>query len=238
MATEVKFYTHLEELLDTAPPLPAHKFWPEWFKRQPPVLSDADDDSPTSSTIRKCPAALDILSMGYIIPLWCDFKLLRNEDQLGWMFPPRAAQHFGGIQLHADAQMSEYPFDKDSFKGSVKFINPWSIVTPKGYSCMLVNPYFHTHPNLRTMNGIVETDGYHEAHVNTFFTAPVNTEITLPKGMPLVQVIPFKREDYKMKLVVGNFASKLNKVKEFLADSLFNGDRNRYRSELYVKRYK
>jgi len=57
------------------------------------------------------------------------------------------------------------------------------------------------------MDGVIDTDVYHEAHINTFFTAPINEEITLSRGMPLAQIIPFKREEYKMETVVGNYNS-------------------------------
>jgi len=239
MTTKIKFFTEIEELEKSLPPVPASKFWPEWFRNQKPLVDDGNlftGVQGQASTIRKCPAILDILSMGYIIPLWSDFKLMRVEDNVQYMVPPGVNEHFE-LTTHAHVQIDQYPFNEDTFKGSVKLFNPWSVVTPPGYSVMLVSPYYQTSPHLEAMQGIIDTDTYHEIHVNTFFTAPLKTEVDLKRGMPLVQVIPFKREDYEMETLVGDHSSMLGKVRNFVFDSMFNDDR-RYRKNLYSKRYK
>lgn len=235
MTTKIKFFTEIEELQTAMPPIPASKFWPEWFKKQNPKLNQ---NSPMyASTVRKCPAILDILSMGYIIPLWCDFKLKRVHNNVQFMTPPAVADHFQ-MTTHAKVQIEHYPFNKDTFNGSVKFFNPWSIVTPPGYSVMLVSPYYQTNPHIEAMQGIIDTDSYHEIHVNTFFTAPLDETIELPRGMPLVQVIPFKRENYEMETLVGNHSSMIGRARNFIFDSMFDQDSKRYRDNLYTKRYK
>lgn len=237
MTVKVKFYSNFKELEMSLPPVPASKFWPEWFKNQRPIIDG--NDQQYASTVRKCPAILDILSTGYIIPLWSDFKLKRtNKNEMGYLMPPAASELFGGITTHAKPQIDNYPFDNDTFPGSVKFMNPWGIVTPPGYSCMFVSPYYHSHPHIRAMNGIIETDRYHEAHINTFFNAKINEEIELKRGMPLVQVIPFKREEYEMETITGDGRSWISKIRDFVSDTQFLGDVKRYRDELYTKRYK
>ena len=231
----IKFYTEIEELEKTLPVVPASKFWPEWFKNQRPIFEG--NDKQYASTVRKCPAILDILSMGYVIPLWCDFKLARIEDDLGYMVPPKVSDIFS-LTTHNEIQIDAYPFDENTFKGSVKFYNPWEIVTPPGYSVLVVHPYYHVNLNLKTLDGVIDTDVYHEAHINTFFTAPLNEEIVFPKGMPLAQIIPFKREDYKMETAVGNHKSLTNRLRRFMNDTVFEKLKINYRSNLYSKRYK
>lgn len=234
MTTQIKFYTEIEELEKTLPVVPASKFWPEWFKNQRPIIEG--NDKQYASTVRRCPAILDILSMGYIIPLWCDFKLARMGEDVGYMVPSGVSETFQ-MTTHPTVQIDSYPFDENTFKGSVKFYNPWEILTPKGYSVMVVNPYYHTHPNLKTLDGVIDTDVYHEAHINTFFTAPLNEEITFERGMPLAQIIPFKREDYKMETAVGNYRSITNRLRRFMNDCVFENLKI-YRPNLYSKRYK
>ena len=68
--TNVLFYTAFKELEETIPPVPASEFWPEWFKKQ--TARRASDEHPWS-TVKSCPGIMDILNMGYIIPLWCDY---------------------------------------------------------------------------------------------------------------------------------------------------------------------
>lgn len=234
MTTNIKFYTEIEELESSLPPVPASKFWPEWFKNQRPIIEG--NDKQYASTVRRCPAILDILSMGYIIPLWCDFKLVRKENDIMYMVPPEVNDLFQ-MTTHAEAQIDAYPFQKDTFKGSVKFYNPWEILTPPGYSVMMVSPYYQTNPNLQAMSGVIDTDVYHEAHINTFFTGPLNQEIDLKRGMPLAQVIPFKREDYEMEVAIGHHRSITNRLRRFVKACVFE-NKSFYRDNLYSKRYK
>jgi len=234
MATNIKFFTEIEELEKSLPVVPASKFWPEWFKNQRPIIPG--NDKQYASTVRRCPAILDILSMGYVIPLWCDFKLKRVENDVLYAVPPEVGGTFQ-LTTHAEAQIDAYPFDDNTFKGSVKFYNPWGIVTPPGYSVMVVNPYYQTTSCLRTLDGVIDTDVYHEAHINTFFTAPLNEEIDLKRGMPLAQIIPFKREDYVMETAVGDHRSITNIIREFVSACTFDRQKS-YRNDLYSKRYK
>ncbi|SVD15174.1 uncharacterized protein METZ01_LOCUS368028, partial [marine metagenome] len=55
------------------PPVPASKFWPEWFKKHPGTRPGFEGKD--SRTVKSCPGILDVINMGYIIPLWCDYKV-------------------------------------------------------------------------------------------------------------------------------------------------------------------
>ena len=242
--TKVTFFTNYEELKESLPPVPASKFWPEWFKKQktPEVqMSQELEDRGGPKTVKSCPGILDVLNQGYIIPLWCDYKVVRvpsTQEQpqgIRWRMPG-GQQSLFGASTHPMEQMDAYPFSPDTFNGSFKFMNPWYVKTPPGYSCMFVAPYYNKHKNLEIMNGIIDTDLYHEAHINSFFTAPMGEEITFEYGMPICQVIPFKREDYEMEVLVGDHRSMHNKVTQFIHNSLFKAQH--YRPKLSPKRYK
>jgi hypothetical protein len=88
--------------------------------------------------------------------------------------------------------MNQHPYPK--------WINPWSIETPKGYSCLFIPPVHGGNEYFQIAEGIVDTDRY---------TSPVNfpfvlkdTEFTglIPAGTPMVQIIPFKRDSWKQEL--------------------------------------
>jgi hypothetical protein len=78
-----------------------------------------------------------------------------------------------------------------------KYINPWIPKTPKGYSSLFVQP-FHRESVFTILPGIVDTDAY-AAPVN--FPMVINDptfEGLIPKGTPIAQVIPFKRDSWSM----------------------------------------
>jgi hypothetical protein len=84
-----------------------------------------------------------------------------------------------------------------------KILSPWTIVTPKGYSCLFLPPMNNTDDRFSIIPGIVNTDTYN---------LPINFPILLngdkypvqdtflKKGTPYVQVIPYKRESWNMEI--------------------------------------
>lgn len=57
-----------DRILQTCPhPTPAAKNMPKWYKSLPPTLGQVEN-----GTMKRCIPALDAVSQGYIIPLWCD----------------------------------------------------------------------------------------------------------------------------------------------------------------------
>jgi hypothetical protein len=253
MTIDVTFFTNWEELKEAMPPVPATKFWPEWFKKQSGAKnmelgSEKNGMAPDGShqdgyqTVKSCPAVLDVLNMGYVIPLWSDYKVKRVEKNehcpqgIVWRMPAGPQSNMFGAATHPHEQMDAYPFPPDTFEGTFKLINPWSVKTPPGYSCYVCAPHYNKHGNLEVLNGVIDTDIYHELHVNTWFTAPIDEEVLLPISMPIVQIIPFKREDFQMDIKVGDHRSMHNKVTQFIHNAMFKAQH--YRAKLSPKRYK
>ncbi len=251
--TNVLFFTPVQELEETIPPVPASEFWPEWFRKQQPKR---DHDQHSWSTVKSCPGIMDILNMGYIIPLWCDYKVtkVRAPDMRGDINPETASSqpeqlmiitpqnlNQGGRPLfsaatHPHEQIDNYPFKENQWKGSLKFQMPWEIKTDPGYSCLITAPFYHRQHNLEVLTGSVDTDYYHEMHVNTFFESKVDEEILFERGTPLCQIIPYKREEYKMETAVGDYRTKINRLTQWIHNSMFAPQH--YRKKLNQQRYK
>jgi hypothetical protein len=103
----------------------------------------------------------------------------------------------GLITFHPVEQAPEHPMRNQH--AYPKWTNPWSIKTPKGYSVLFTQP-MHRESIFTILPGIVDTDTY---------TAPVNFPMVIndpnfegmiPKGTPIAQVIPFKREGWQMEI--------------------------------------
>jgi hypothetical protein len=78
------------------------------------------------------------------------------------------------------------------------------------------------------LEGIVDTDGYNAA-VQFPFIIDEGFEGIIPAGTPIVQVIPFKREDWKMQ--IGNDQDRKHNlmVHNLLRSVWINGYRNKWR---------
>lgn len=187
-----------EEDWDVIPkPFPSRKFVPDWFKALPMKLNEGLE----ASTIKRCNPFLDAMSMGYIIPLAADVEFTTNDDASGVSY--KTPFYKPMIENHG---MSQITTDKVpnplAPKPPMKFMNYWLIKIPKGYSVMFIPPLNRPNPNFQCLAGVVDCDGYFE-YVNFPFTFnQPNFHGIIPAGTPLIQVIPFKREDLNMKQII------------------------------------
>jgi len=119
-------------------------------------------------------------------------------------------------------------------KTLLKFSNPWSIKTPKGWSVQFKNPANDWANNIHILEGVVDTDEY-ILPVNFPFvwTGSEEGEWIIPKGTPLVQVIPFKRTAMDVKIGVCNERKETE-----LSNKLLTKFVDRYKTLCWHKRKK
>jgi hypothetical protein len=77
----------------------------------------------------------------------------------------------------------------------MKIHNYWTVRTAPGWSCFFLPALNRPNRVIDLLSGVVDTDNF-PTPVNFPFlvTAPDGVHV-LPKGTPLVQVIPFRRDD-------------------------------------------
>ena len=75
-----------------------------------------------------------------------------------------------------------------------KFINPWRIKVPAGYSVLLTQPFNRPDLPFTCFSGLVDCDRF-ETTINLPFlwTGPVGQHL-LPAGTPIAQIIPIRRD--------------------------------------------
>ena len=84
-----------------------------------------------------------------------------------------------------------------------KILNPWKIKTPSGYSCLFVSPLHNSDDRFSIIPSIVDTDTF---SIEINFPIVINgdkypvLETIIKKGTPYVQIIPFKRDSWKMSI--------------------------------------
>jgi hypothetical protein len=176
-----------------AEPVPARTVQPGWFKKLPGLDRDALSATNNGLTVKRCVPFLDALSVGWIIPLAASVRLEITDGgrnvQAGWEFDREM------VSTHNAHQAAGNPWEP---RPLMKFHNPWSIRTPPGWSCLFVPPLNRPSDVIEVLSGVVDTDGY-VAPVNFPFVAVGDDGVhTLPKGTPLVQVIPFERADGRL----------------------------------------
>lgn len=172
------------------PPYPASRNIPDWYKNLAIECTTNDPQSPTLPTIKRCPPFLEAITSGYIIPLADDIQF--TTDARGNL--SFACKH-DIVHTHDPGQYKGTPFGSTVI---VKFINLWIIRTPPGYSTLLVQPMNRFHIPFMMLSGVVETDSWYlEIHFPSICQLPPNANYLMKKGTPLMQAIPFQRQQWQ-----------------------------------------
>jgi len=244
---EIEFSAHEDYFaLKEDYPIPTKLNIPEWYKKL--------DHDILNKTIKGCMPFLDTLTSGYLLKMPQDFNLrhnVNNKNEKGEEFKD-SFQTFGlnevsqfinaksinlnsGFDVHSLKQVEGSPFiEKNKNLPFYKIINPWKIKTPKGYSCLFTSPLNNSDDRFSIISGIVDTDTFPN-EIN--FPIVINgdkypiLETTIKRGTPYVQIIPFKRDHWKMTL-------KSRPQKEIQNSRLFYGLRliNIYKEKYWNKK--
>jgi hypothetical protein len=149
-------------------------------------------------TIKRCPPFVDAMTAGFLIPLICDLRIENGELTWDNDIPPGGALEFprSPIGFHDASQVTGSPlFEPDRYM--IKFHNLWSIEAPEGYAVFFMHPANRFDLPFTTLSGLVNCDLYRDNWIH--FPAhwhDVNFSGVLPKGTPIAQCIPVKRENW------------------------------------------
>jgi hypothetical protein len=197
------FFTNTMGVPDVFLPKPASYFVPEWYKELPSYYNSTNEKKPDGDgtsriTIKKCMPVFDAIITGYVISLYTDVYVSQRKDSNGVKTPWYEWSSFGPVSFHPAPQAPNHP-NRNGHDQYPKWINPWAIKTPPGYSILFTQP-FHRESVFTILDGIVDTDKYTPPVNFPFILNDINFEGLIPAGTPIAQVIPFKRESWKMEI--------------------------------------
>ena len=187
---KIKFVATDGNMKDIWPnPKPASRFIPDEYKK----LKRFKDDNLHNPTVKTCVPFLDSLILGYIIPFDQDYLVDPVEND----FSVTPANKNASSEFHDKEQLPK-EWQKISGKKVGKFMNKWLIKTPPGYSCLFVQPMNRMEERFDIIPGVVDTDTYLNLINFPYFLKKRDEQFLFKRGEPMVQVIPFKREPWKM----------------------------------------
>ena len=188
---KITFCAINEGMLDVWPhPQPASRFIPDEYKK----LKRFKENNLHSPTVKTCVPFLDSLTMGYIIPFDQDYLIDPIEDDFAVTPANKEQNDFG---FHNQTQLPE-EWKETTGKNAGKFHNKWLIKTAPGYSCLFIKPMNRIETRFDIIAGVVDTDTYINTINFPFILNKRDEQFLIKKGEPMVQVIPFKRESWKM----------------------------------------
>jgi hypothetical protein len=222
-------------LAGTVPqPERAIRYAPDWFRKLEREMGVPDAHGLPGLTAKACLPMTDAFALGFVIPLAYEVHLRIPEDgmniAMGW------GEHcqFAPIEQHDPAQLGA-PNPPFSQTMPLKFINPWRIKVPDGYSVLfqpLMNrpelPYY-------CFSGLVDCDRFATTINFPFIWTGGPGEFRLVAGTPLVQVIPIRR-DALIKGYTARISTKEELAEQAAAAKRKYTEESTYRKDWRVKK--
>ena len=242
-------------------PKPASAFIPDWYKDMESYIykeKAPNGRGQTNATIKRCMPVFDAITAGNILTTYTDVyvsqKKAKYADQnyfektgktkfltkdqikkkkLKESNPYYEWPSYMPIEFHIIEQAPSHPNNNGHIEYP-KWVSPWGIKTPTGYSTLFIPPMHH--PSIFTiLEGVVDTDTYTSPVNFPFVLKDTSFEGLIPAGTPMAQVIPFKRDSWSMKIGDITDAEKLYKDHILLRTRLFDSYKSQFRA---TKEYK
>jgi hypothetical protein len=203
---DIKFISNRFHLTEDSPSVPqaSSKLISDWYKKADRFGKDENGeykvapDGGKVPTWKSCPAVLDVMTTGYMLKTPCDIEFyLNDKNKISVKVEDKKCHDFCTPRdpLPQFYQPDGYYLDHFAW-----FID-WGIELPPGYSALYLTPMNRFDlPFINTV-GIIDNDKVHLSGSLPFFIREGWTG-TIPAGTPYVQILPFKRENWKSEIII------------------------------------
>lgn len=187
-------------------PEPAIKHVPEWYKSLPRFDRSNSEKTVHPSnysgvdgahqTTKRCLPFFDALTAGYYYLLEDDVYVSMDENG-----KPTITWGNKNLLIVDSRPEVETPIPEGCHPIHYGWRMNWFYETPPGYSTIIMHPMNRYDLPFYIQSGIVESDIWGLASFVPFFLK-TNFIGKIPKGTPLFQMIPFKRDDWESEAII------------------------------------
>lgn len=177
-------------------PVPAVTQIPEWYKAAPRLTFGSEpkiqnDEQKGNLGVKYCMPFLDSMSTGYMALLWQDMVIEQTASgpKFTWAVDPQIVD---GREMDG---METLPVPFAHNPKQFIWRQPFSVLVPEGYSVLYTHPLNRYDLPFVTLTGIHDSDSLMPPGNFPFYLRD-GFEGLIPKGTPLFQIIPFKREEW------------------------------------------
>jgi hypothetical protein len=199
LVNEIEFVALNKYSFEVCPrPFPASRALPQWWKNASPYIKSFDNpdgkkiivqNGESNASFKKCTPMLDILSSGYIVPLWADVQVsnIGNLPSLTWRVKGAVFEEHSGQDFEIPDGYQKYQF---------KYLNPWIPKLPSGFSALIIPCPGYPNTPFRAMSAVIDYDKTPHPLLPPVYLKE-NFEGIVEKGTPMFQIIPFKRNNWE-----------------------------------------
>ena len=186
-------FTYLEQVIETAPIVPAMKIMPDWWKELPnSYLKPSGVETPT---MKSCAGMVDYYKKSIVIPLWSEMYIhVRSDTDYNWVFSDGSSSaSIHDVKQQAAGFLNNY--------AHIKMLNPWLLQTKESINWVWSHPVyaFPNSHNIVSLPAVTNFFDQASSHINIMIAAKEELKVTLPQGQPLAHITPMS--DRKIEVV-------------------------------------
>lgn len=209
-------------MLDT--PKSARHYLPEWYKKLPQWVTGKpeimEDSLVSSKGPKTCIPFLESFTSGYVLELNQDVQVKANQDGYAHVISYQY-QDIPPLDIRDQRGLEEFPVPDGFSPAQYVWKTHFAFKAPKGYSLLITHPFNRYDLPFYTLSGVVDADGGMSTGSLPFYLR-ADFEGIIPKGTPIAQVLPFKRENWELDRDDANL-SKLDEKLTYEANSVIAG---------------
>jgi hypothetical protein len=168
---------------------------PQWYKDQDmwnnkePLKKSYQ----VSKSFKACIPFLDSLTTGYVIELWTDVRVRQENGTpvFTWASGPDP------VVFRGNETNKSLPVPIGCNPNQFVWQFPYTIKVPKGYSCLITHPLNRHDLPFVGLSAIADNEVATLGPGNYPFFIKEGFEGIITSGTPIMQVIPFKRENWQ-----------------------------------------
>lgn len=183
------------------PPVPAKDEIPNWYKSLsrfvgPDGKMVLGENGAANVGLKTCTSFLDTLTSGYIVKLHCDIFVEQHDDGITLTWSSKE-QPLSSRSKELSDQLPKIP-------GYGDFTQAWELKygfkVPEGYSVLVTQPFNRFDLPTFSTSGVVDADSL-IGPGGIPFSVRKDFSGIIKEGTPIVQMIPFKRDDWVSSLI-------------------------------------
>lgn len=191
------------EVLDQTgyiPPRPAKYYIPDWYRKIPKTVKNQKSINTITQeydhTVKACVPVLDAFTYGYIQELNMDIDIQRAQNGNVAFYWPRQNPWEPVRAPRNPAAMEGFASPDGYDPNPYLWIQPFEFNLPKGYSLLITHPFNRYDLPFQTMSAVIDVDVFPQRAEITFYLKS-NFNGIIPRGTPIFQAIPIKREKWE-----------------------------------------
>jgi hypothetical protein len=212
-------------------PIPSSSNIPSWYKDLPRFINNSNIPYKAHGVadLKMCSPFRESMTHGYLLVTPCELEVTRMADstpEISWnpQYPHQPLTMRGNVNNQENQGFGmAVPLGCDSIMFA--WAPLWGIKTPKNYSVLVTQPFNRSELPFVLTSGIIDSDKWFDAGNIPFFIRSDFIGV-IPKGTPIAQIIPIKRDDWESKFTIEDPIGNSNKIS--LKDTYFYGYYHRF----------